>query len=127
MVLPTVRKIYSLRSGSPRLESLIKELIPRRLTGLLKVTFDACDGIIAFDKGVVIDGYELFNEELLVKDQNGRHIVERQKAEPGKIIIFEVHPEVLQTFLRTLQEIPPQNILARFSCLCSGKGNGSMN
>lgn len=127
MVLPIVRSIYSLRTGSPRLESLIRELVPRRLTGLLKVTFDEYDGIIAFDEGVVIDGYEIFNEELLVKDRNGRHIVERQKAEPGKITIFAVQREVLQSFLRTLQEIPPQSILTRFSCLCSGKGSGLMN
>lgn len=102
-----------------RVESLMRELIPRKLTGLLRVTFDSCDGIIAFDEGEVVDGYEIFNKELLVKDRNGRHIVERQKAEPGKITIYSVQKDVVHTFLRTVHERSPQTILAWFSSLCN--------
>lgn len=117
MVLLNTKKIFNLKTGSLRLESLIKELIPRKLTGLLKVTSDAYDGIIAFDEGVVVDGYEIFNDELLVKDRNGRHIVERQKAEQANIAIYKVQREVVQTFLGTVQERPPQNISAWFNSL----------
>lgn len=101
------KRIFNFRTGPIRLESLIKEIIPKKLTGLLRVTFDACCGVIAFDEGVVVDGYEIFNDELLVKDQNGRHIVERHKAEPGKIALYEVQEDVLHSFLTRLQERPP--------------------
>jgi hypothetical protein len=100
-------KILNIRTGPTRLESLIKEFIPEKLTGLLRVTFDACCGVIAFDEGVVVDGYEIFNDELLVKDRNGRSIAERHRGEPGKIALYEVQPDVLHSFLRRLQERPP--------------------
>jgi len=99
-------KIFT-RKGPTKIEFLIREIIPKKLTGLLRVTFDACCGVIALDEGVVIDGYEIYNDELLVKDQNGRHIVERHRAEPGKIALYEVQRDVLHTFLRRLQERPP--------------------
>ncbi len=106
-------QMYSTGIGKTGLESLIRDLEPRKITGLLKVTFDACDGIIILDRGVVIDSYEIFNE-LLVKDRNGYHIRERYVIESGKIDIFEVQPEVLHTFMKMLQENPPQNLQTLF-------------
>ena len=104
--MPTI-KILNFRNSPTRLESLIKEFIPKKLTGLLRVTFDACCGVIAFDEGVVVDGYEIFNNELLVKDQDGHNITERHRGEPGKIALYEVQSDVLHSFLKELQERPP--------------------
>ncbi|MBU7018083.1 MAG: hypothetical protein HXS44_11290 [Theionarchaea archaeon] len=114
------RSLFTLRSRSTRLESLIKEIRPKKLTGLLKVTFDACDGIIVLDEGSVIDGYEIFNNELLVKDQDGYHIKERYKFEPVNIDVCEVKRETLQTFIKTLQE-SPQRFKTLFSSVCINK------
>lgn len=114
MAFLTTEGMYAHKIDTRRLESLIRELIPKKLTGLLKVTFDACDGVIVLDEGAIIDGYEIFNE-LLVKDRNGRHIVERYELEPGKIDIYEMQPERLQIFLKKLQEEPPQNLQILFN------------
>lgn len=119
--------MYSLRTDPTRLEYFIKELIPKKLTGLLKVTFDACDGVILLDKGIVIDGYEIFNDELLVKDRNGRHIVERHKAEPGKVALYEVQPEILQAFLKMLQEDPPEKFQTLLDWFCNARRKNRLN
>ncbi|KYK37745.1 MAG: hypothetical protein HXS46_03180 [Theionarchaea archaeon] len=114
MAFLTTEGMYAHKIDTRRLESLIRELIPKKLTGLLKVTFDACDGVIVLDEGTIIDGYEIFNE-LLVKDRNGRHIAERYESEPGRIDIYEMQPERLQMFLKKLQEEPPQNLQILFN------------
>ena len=114
------RNLFTLKSRSTRLESLIKEIRPKKLTGLLKVTFDACDGIIVLDEGSVIDGYEIFNDELLVKDQDGYHIKERYKFEPVSIDVCEVKRETLQIFIKTLQE-NPQRFKTLLSSVCNNK------
>ena len=116
-----------LRTDPKRLEYFIKELIPRKLTGLLKVTFDACDGVILLDNGVVIDGYEIFNDELLVKDRNGRHIVERHKAEPGTVALYEVQPDALQAFMKMLQEDPPENFQTLLDWFCTTRRKNVLN
>ncbi|MGD2249124.1 MAG: hypothetical protein PVF58_12025 [Candidatus Methanofastidiosia archaeon] len=110
-------KFPNLRRTSIRLESLLKDLIPQKLTGLLTVTFEECNGIVALDEGEVIDGYEIFNDELLVKDRNARHIVERQKAEHGRIAIYEVNKDVLQSFLDMLQKNSIQNFQSMVQCV----------
>lgn len=119
--------MYGLRTDPTRLEYLIKELIPKKLTGLLKVTFDACDGVILLDNGVVIDGYEIFNDELLVKDRNGRHIVERHKAEPGMVALYEVQPDALHVFLKMLQEDPPENFKTLLDWFCNTRRKNLLN
>lgn len=108
------------------LESLMRELIPRRMTGLLKITFDACDGFIILDEGEIVEGYEIFNK-LLVRDRNGRHIIERYKAEPGKIDVYEVRPEALKHFLRTLEDECLQDFQAFFRHFCNKKGRKLLN
>lgn len=117
----TTQSLFSFKSGSTQLESLIKELSPRKVTGFLKITFDACDGIIILDEGTVVDGYEIFNDELLVKDRNGRHIVERFRAEPQHIDICEVQRETLHTFVQTIQGRPPQSFRTLINSLCRKK------
>ena len=112
--------IFSFRTD-PQLESLIKELSPRKLTGLLKFTFDAYDGIIILDEGTIIDGYEIFNDDLLVKDNDGRHIVERYECEDGHLDLCEVQRETLHSFVQTLQERPPQSFRTLINSLCKKK------
>ena len=127
IILTTKNTIKDNNKYPEGLESIIKEVSPF-MTGLLKVTFDACDGFIAIDRGVIIDGYELYNDELLVKDRHGRHIIERYETDPGRVAVYEVQPEVVHTFLRTLQEDLPQDFRAWFSHLCSNRGrNGRVN
>lgn len=111
MELPKQRKIYSdLETRFTDLESLAKELKRRKLTGLLKLTFDACEGIIFFDDGGIIDGYEVFRDELPVKDRSGRSTIERSKIEPGTIDVYELPREILQIFVMTLRERPNQRL-----------------
>ncbi|KYK31811.1 MAG: hypothetical protein HXS48_19475 [Theionarchaea archaeon] len=111
MELPKQRKIYSdLETRFTDLESLTKELKRRKLTGLLKLTFDACEGIIFFDDGGIIDGYEVFRDELPVKDRKGRSTIERSKIEPGTIDVYELPREILQIFVMTLRERPNQRL-----------------
>ncbi len=111
MELPKQRKIYGdLETRFTDLESLTKELKRRKLTGLLKLTFDACEGIIFFDDGGIIDGYEVFRDELPVKDRRGRSTIERSKIEPGTIDVYELPREILQIFVMTLRERPTQRL-----------------
>ena len=57
MELPKQKKIYGgLETKFTDLKSLTKELKEKNLTGLLKISFDACEGIIFFDDGLIIDG-----------------------------------------------------------------------
>lgn len=126
MVFLTTEGMYAHKIDTKRLESLIRELIPKKLTGLLKVTFDACDGIIVLDEGTIIDGYEIFNE-LLVKDRNGRHIAERYELEPGEIDIYEMQPEQLRMCLKRLQEEPPQNLQILFNQFSTSRGKVCLN
>ena len=111
MELPKQKKLYSdLETRFTDLESLTRELKKRKLTGLLKLTFDACEGIIFFDEGGIIDGYEVFRDEMPVKDRGGRSIVERSKIESGKIDVYELPREILQIFVMTLRERPHQKL-----------------
>lgn len=110
-------KFPNLRKTSIKLESLLKDLIPPNITGLLTVTFDECNGIVALDEGEVIDGYEIFNDELLVKDRNAHHIVERQKAEHGRIAIYEIKKDVLHSFLDMLQKNSIQSFQSMVQCV----------
>lgn len=111
MELPKQRKIYSdLETRFTDLESLTKELKKRKLTGLLKLTFDACEGIIFFDDGTIIDGYEIFRDELPVKDRGGRSTIERSRIESGTIDVYELPREILQIFVMTLRERPTQRL-----------------
>ena len=111
MELPKQRKLYSgLETRFTNLESLSKELKKKRLTGLLMLTFDACDGIIVFDEGRLVDGYEIYGDEMPVKDRRGKNIRERSRIEPGKINVYELPREILQIFLMTLRERPTQTI-----------------
>lgn len=105
------------RRDSGGLEPFVEELKSRTLTGILRVTLDACDGFIAFEDGVIVDAYEIFKDELLVKDLQGHHILERFKAEPGKTQVYEIRPDVLQAFVKTLQRGLPQDFQAWFSGL----------
>lgn len=111
MELPKQKKLYSdLETRFTNLESLTKELKRRKLTGLLKITFEACEGIVFFDDGGIIDGYEIFRDELPVKDREGRSTIERSKIEPGKIDVYELPKEILQIFVMTLRERPIQRL-----------------
>jgi hypothetical protein len=111
MELPKQRKLYSdLETRFTDLESLIKELKKKKLTGLLKLTFDACEGIIFFDEGMIIDGYEVFRDEMPVKDRGGHSTLERSTVEPGKIDVYELPKEILQIFVMTLRERPSQTL-----------------
>lgn len=111
MELPKQKKLYSdLETRFTDLESLTKELKKRKLTGLLKLTFDACEGIIFFDDGKIMDGYEIFRDEMPVKDRKGRSTIERSKIEPGKINVYELPREILQIFVMTLRERPTQTL-----------------
>lgn len=101
------------------LKSLIKDLEPSRITGVLTVTFDACSGFIALKEGSIVDGYEIYRDELLVKDREGRHIVERYSEEPGRIDIYLVDSCTLQTFLSTLEDDLPQDFKKWFQSLCN--------
>lgn len=109
MELPKQKKIYSdLETRFTDVESLIRELKKSKLTGVLKVTFDACEGVTIFDEGRVIDGYEVYGEEMPVKDRKGRNSIERSKIEPGIIDVYELPREILQIFTMTLRERPTQ-------------------
>lgn len=111
MELPKQKKLYSdLETRFTDLESLTKELRKRKLTGLLKLTFDACEGVIFFDEGGVIDGYEIFRDEMPVKDRGGRSIVERSKIESGTIDVYELPRDILQIYVMTLRERPNQRL-----------------
>ncbi len=94
----------SLEVSSSDLESIIGRLKQKKLTGLLKVTSDACDGLIIFVRGIICDAYEIFNNELLVKDRGGRTIVQRYKVEPGKVKICTAQPAVLKILLKTVRK-----------------------
>jgi hypothetical protein len=94
--------------------SLTEKLKFKKLTGLLKVTHDACNGIIIFDGGAIIDGYEIFNNELLVRDQDGSNMFERCKTKPGKIDVYDVRRDILQVFLRGLQDGSTEEFPASF-------------
>lgn len=85
-------------------KSITERLKFRKLTGLLKVTHDVCNGVIIFDRGTIIDGYEIFNDELLVRDEDGSYMLERCKVKPGKIDVYNVQRETLEIFLKTLQD-----------------------
>jgi hypothetical protein len=109
MQLPKQKKLYSdLETRFTDLESLIRELKKRKLTGVLKLTFDACEGVSIFDEGRIIDGYEIYGEEMPVKDRKGHNIMERSKIEPGRIDVYELPREILQIFIMTLRERPNQ-------------------
>ncbi|MBU7014662.1 MAG: hypothetical protein HXS52_05990 [Theionarchaea archaeon] len=103
--------------GSEELESLIRDMEPRRVTGVLRVTFDACSGFIALENGSIVDGYEIYRDGLLVRDRQARHIVERFRGEPGRIDVYPVNSHVLQTFLSTLEDDLPQNFRSWFQSL----------
>jgi hypothetical protein len=116
MELPKQRKLYSdLETRFTDLESLIEELGKRKLTGLLKLTFDACEGIIFFDKGVTMDGYEIFRDEMPVKDRRGRSTIERSRIERGKIDVYELPKEILQIFVMTLREKPTRRLHSTYT------------
>ena len=111
MELPKQRKLYSdLETRFTDLESLTKELKKKKLTGILKLTFDACEGVIVFDEGRVVDGYEIYGDGMPVKDRNGRNIRERSKVESGMIDVYELLREILQIFIMTLREKPTQTL-----------------
>lgn len=111
MELPKQKKVYGdLETRFTDLGSLTRELKKRKLTGLLKLTFDACEGIVFFDDGAVFDGYELFRDEMPVKDRDGRSTMERSKIERGKIDVYELPKEILQIFVMTLRERPTQRL-----------------
>ncbi len=111
MELPKQKKLYSdLETRFTDLESLINELKKKKLTGLLKLTFDACEGIIFFDKGSITDGFEIFRGEMPVRDRRGRNIIERSRIEQGKIDVYELPKEILQIFVMTLREKPTQRL-----------------
>jgi hypothetical protein len=112
-------KMMSLNPDSKGLESLIRDLEPSRITGVLTVTFDACSGFIALEEGNIVDGYEIYRDELLVKDRQGRHIVERYSEEPSRIDIHLVDSCTLQTFLSTLEDDLPQDFKKWFQSLCN--------
>lgn len=95
-------------------KSITERLKFRKLTGLLKLTHDACNGVIIFDKGTIIDGYEIFNDELLVRDEDGSYLLERCKAKPGKIDVYDVQRETLQLFLKTLRKGSTEEFPASF-------------
>jgi hypothetical protein len=112
-------KMMSLNPDSRGLKSLIKDLEPSRITGVLTVTFDACSGFIALEEGSIVDGYEIYRDELLVKDREGRHIVERYGEEPGRIDIYLVDSYALETFLSTLEGDLPRDFKRWFQSLCN--------
>lgn len=94
------------------LKSITEKLKFRKLTGLLKVTYDACSGVIIFDKGTIVDGYEIFNDELLVRDEDGSYLLERCKTKPGKIDVYDMQRGTLQTLLKALQEESTEGVPA---------------
>lgn len=95
--------------GSKDLRFIIDKLRLRRLTGLLRVILDSCEGVIAVSQGDVVDGFEIFNNELLVRDQSGHNIANRYGMEPGRIEFYEVQQEALQILLGALQEESTQD------------------
>jgi hypothetical protein len=111
MELPRQKRIYSsLETRFTDFDSLTQELKERELTGLVRLTFDACEGIIIFDKGRITDGYEIYGDEMPVKDRRGRNTRERSRIEPGKIDVYELPREILQIFIMTLRERPTQTL-----------------
>jgi hypothetical protein len=111
MELPKQKKIYDgLETKFTDLKSLTKELKEKKLTGLLKISFEACEGIIFFDEGSIIDGYEIFKDEMPVKDRNGRNTAERSRVENGTIDVYELPQRILQIFIMTLRETPSQKL-----------------
>lgn len=95
-------------------KSLTEKLKFRKLTGLLKVTHDVCNGVIIFDEGTIIDGYEIFNAELLVRDEDGSYMLERCRVKPGKIDVYNMQRGTLHMFLKTLQEGSTEEFPASF-------------
>ncbi|MBU6996594.1 MAG: hypothetical protein HXS41_06360 [Theionarchaea archaeon] len=118
-------RMLRLDPGSKELESLIRDLEPAKITGVLKVTFDACSGFIALEEGSVVEGYEIYRDELLVRDRQARNIVERYREEQGKIDIYLVNSHVLQTFLSTLEDDLPRDFKNWFQSLCNSCNNTS--
>jgi hypothetical protein len=109
MELPKQKKLYSnLETRFTDLESLIKDLRKKKLVGLLKLTFDACEGILIFDKGRMIGAYEIYGDGMPVKDREGHSTIERSQVESGTIDVYELPREVLQIFIMTLREKPTQ-------------------
>jgi hypothetical protein len=96
------------------LKSITEKLKFRKLTGLLKVTHDVCNGVIIFDEGTIIDGYEIFNDELLVRDEDGSYMLERCRTKPGKIDVYNVQRETLHILLKTLREGSTEEFPASF-------------
>lgn len=86
----------------------------RKLTGLVKVTHDACNGVIIFDEGDIIDGYEIFNDELVVRDEDGSNMLERCKTKPGKLDVYNVQRETLRLLVKQLQEGTTEEFPASF-------------
>ncbi len=111
MELPKQRKLYGdLETRFTDLESLLNELKKKKLVGLVRLTFDACEGLVFFDGGRIIDGYEIFRDEMPVKDRNGSNSIARSKIEQGKIDVYELLPEILQIFVMTLRERPTKRL-----------------
>lgn len=111
MELPKQKKLYSsLETRFTDLESLIKDLKKKKLVGLLKLTFDACEGIVIFDRGRIIGAYEIYGDGMPVKDREGHNTIERSKVESGTIDVYELPREVLQIFIMTLREKPTQTL-----------------
>ena len=96
------------------LKSITEKLKFRKLTGLLKMTHDVCNGVIIFDEGTIIDGYEIFNDELLVRDEDGSYMLERYRTKPGKIDVYNVQRETLHILLETLREGSTEEFPASF-------------
>ncbi len=95
-------------------KSITEKLKFKKLTGLLKVTHDVCNGVIIFEDGTIIDGYEIFNAELLVRDEDGSYMLERCRATPGKIDVYNMQRGTLHIFLKTLQEGSTEEFPASF-------------
>jgi hypothetical protein len=103
------KRIYSNSHGdSVELRVLVTDLKRLRLTGLLKTTCEACIGVIIFEKGKIIDSCEIFGNEVLVRDREGTTIIERYKAERGRIDVYDVHRETLRVLLKTIENMPTQ-------------------
>lgn len=99
---------------SSDIETIMAEQRVEKFTGVLKITLDACVGLVFLDDGEIVDRFELFGDKLLVKDADGSDLLQRCNNENCSVDICNMQKDILYIFLKVLQEKSIENIKSLF-------------